>query len=105
MDYCVILTTTPNIDEAKKIAHCLVEKKLAACVNIIPEILSIYEWEEKINEDEEYLLLIKSRKSVFNELKDAILDLHSYDLPEIIMLPVEEGYKNYLDWIKKNTNK
>lgn len=100
MEYGVIHTTTSNIEEAKVIAHYLTENKLAACANIIPKIISIYSWKENICEDEEFLLLIKTKKSNFDKVKQAIIKLHSYELPEIIMLPIIEGHKDYLDWIE-----
>lgn len=105
MDYCLVLTTTPNMEEAKKIAHHLVENKLAACVNIIPQIVSIYKWNDKINEEQEYQLFIKTRKSIFEKVKDTILTLHSYELPEVIMVSVKKGHKDYLDWIRQETIK
>jgi periplasmic divalent cation tolerance protein len=103
MDYGVILVTVSSLEESKKIAHALIESKLAACVNIIPKIISIYSWQEKINEDEEYLLLIKSRKELFKSIKKTVRDLHSYEVPEIIMLPIKNGLKDYLEWIRKET--
>ena len=103
MEYGVILTTTSSIEEAKKVAHYLVENKFAACANIVPKIISIYSWKEDICEDEEFLLLIKTKKSDFDRVKQAIIELHSYELPEIIMLPIIEGHKDYLDWIKEST--
>jgi len=103
MDFCVILNTTPNIEEAKKIAHYLVESKLAACVNIIPQVTSIYSWKEEITEDQECLLLIKTRSSNFKAVKNAIIGLHSYEIPEVIMLPIKKGLKDYLFWLKEET--
>jgi periplasmic divalent cation tolerance protein len=103
MDCCLILTTTSNIDEAKNIAHRLVQNKLAACTNIIPKIVSIYNWKDEICEDEEFLLVIKTKKVLFDAVKTAILNLHSYELPEIIMLSIENGYEKYLGWIEKET--
>lgn len=103
MDYCLIFCTTSSIEESKKIAHALVENKVAACVNIIPKIISIYKWQEKINEDEEFLLVIKSRKHLFKNIRRIILNLHSYEIPEIVMLPIKKGHKEYLSWIKKET--
>lgn len=103
MDYCIIMVTSSNIEESKKIAHFLVENKLAACVNIIPQIISVYSWQENINEDNECLLIIKSRKSMFKKIKKAVLELHSYEVPEIIMLPIKEGHKAYLRWLKNET--
>lgn len=103
MDFCVILNTAPNIEEAKKIARYLVESKLAACVNIIPQITSVYSWKEEIIEDQEFLLLIKTRSSNFKAVKDAIIGLHSYELPEVIMLPIKKGLKDYLFWLEEET--
>jgi periplasmic divalent cation tolerance protein len=103
MEYCLILTTTSNIDEAKNIAHQLVQNKLAACTNIIPKIISVYSWKNEICEDEEFLLLIKTRKRLFDAVKESILKMHSYEVPEIIKLPVDMGYEKYLGWIKKET--
>jgi len=103
MDFCIILATSSNIEESKKIAHALVENKLAACVNIIPNIISVYSWQNNIAEDGEFLLVIKSRESLFNDIKQAILNLHSYELPEIIVLPIKEGHKDYLKWIEDET--
>lgn len=103
MDYGIVLTTTQNIEEAKKIAHYLIEKKIAACVNIQPQIVSVYRWKEQIVEDEECLLIIKIKKSCFDEVKTSIISLHSYELPEIIMIPIENGDEDYLNWINSNT--
>ena len=105
MGFCIIYTTTSNIDESKKIAYHLVESKLAACVNIVPKVISVYSWQDKINEDEEYLLVIKTQKNRFEDVKKAILELHSYELPEIVMLPIKKGHKEYLSWIKKESTK
>lgn len=103
MEYGLILTTTSSLDEAKRIAGYLVQNKLAACVNIIPKIISVYKWKGQICEDEEFLLFIKTKKGSFDSVKDSILKLHSYELPEVIMLPVENGYEKYLNWIEKET--
>ena len=103
MEYCVIITLTSNPDEARKLAHLLVENKLAACVNIIPNITSVYEWKGEICEDTEYLVQIKTRKELFEKVKKAILENHSYELPAILMLPVEAGLEGYLKWVDENT--
>jgi len=103
MEYCLILTTTSNIDEARIIAYNLVQNKLAACTNIIPKMISIYNWKNEICEEEEFLLIIKTKKTSFDAVKGSILKLHSYELPEIIMLPIEAGYEKYLCWIEKET--
>jgi len=104
MDYCVILNTTSNIEEAKKIANALVKSKLAACVNIIPKIISIYSWKNDIWEDEEYLLFIKTKKDKFEAVRDKIKSIHSYELPEVIMLNIQDGLQDYLSWINNETS-
>ena len=98
-DKVVILVTTGRLSEAKKIARVVVESKLAACVNILPPIRSIYRWQGKLEDAKEYLLCIKSTRELFSELKAAISKLHSYTTPEIICLPIVEGSPEYLQWI------
>ena len=98
-DKVVILVTTASRDEGKKIARHLVESRLAACVNISPSIESVYRWEGKMAEEVEYLLIIKSVRELFPEIRAEISRLHSYQTPEIICLPVVEGSRNYLQWI------
>ncbi|MCM8779383.1 MAG: divalent-cation tolerance protein CutA [Candidatus Omnitrophica bacterium] len=98
-DYLVVLITVPNKKEAGKIARILVEKKLVACINIVPEITSIYHWQGKIEKSKELLLLIKSKKNLFRRLLEEVKKIHSYTVPEIIALNIEKGYKPYLDWI------
>ena len=99
----IVLTTAGSADEAKKIAHELVERSLAACVNIVPQIESVYRWQGKVESASEWLLIIKTQAAAFERLCDAIKELHSYDLPECVMLEVSEGSKAYLDWIRENT--
>lgn len=101
---CLVLTTAGSADEAKKIAHALVERRLASCVNIVPRIESVYRWKGQVETSEEWLLLIKIRGAAFERVRDAIEELHSYDLPECIMLEIAEGDKAYLDWLAKNTD-
>jgi len=98
-----VLCTTPDINSAKKIAHQAVEKNNAACCNIIQNIISVYSWESKINEDDEYLLIFKTSSEKYKELEEMILDVNPYDLPEIIWLAIENGYPKYLDWIIRST--
>ena len=101
---CLMLTTAGSADEAKKIAHALVaERRLASCVNIIPRIESVYRWKGEVESAEEWLLLIKTRKDAFERVRAAIEELHSYELPECIMLEIAEGDQKYLDWLAKNT--
>lgn len=102
-EYILIFSTISSKDEADKLAKTLVDQKLAACVNIIRGISSIYEWKDKICIDDEILLLIKSRKDLFDEIKSAIISLHPYELPEIISIPIIDGLDPYLKWIDENT--
>jgi periplasmic divalent cation tolerance protein len=98
-DKCIVLTTAGSKEEARKIANALVERKLAACVNIVPNIESIYRWEGKVERAEEWLLIIKTDANAFARVRDAIKELHSYDLPECVSISVDAGSANYLQWI------
>ena len=100
MDYYIFFCTVNKIEEGKHIARILVENKIAACVNIIQNILSIYEWKEKIEEDDEYLLIIKTTEEKSDLLIQKIKELHSYDEPEIIGFKIDKGSETYLNWIK-----
>jgi periplasmic divalent cation tolerance protein len=99
----IVLTTAGSQEEARKMAHALVERRLAACVNIVPHVESIYRWHGKIETAEEWLLLIKTQAELFERVRDAVKELHSYDLPECVMLEVSAGSQEYLTWIEKNT--
>ncbi len=99
----MVFVTVPSYDKGREIAKFLLEKKLCACVNVISKVSSFYWWEGKIEEDEEALLIIKTREELFEKLKEAVLDVHPYDVPEIISIPIQKGYKKYLDWIEKET--
>jgi periplasmic divalent cation tolerance protein len=98
-DKVLVLTTAGSVAEAQKIAHELVERRLAACVNVIPRIQSVYRWEGKVETAEEYLLLIKSIKGRVPEVQAMIKELHSYQLPECIVLSIEGGSAEYLNWV------
>jgi|SRR5450432_2617560 len=98
----VVITTAGSENEARRIAQGLVERRLAACVNIIPRIESIYRWQGKVENATEWLLIIKTEISAFDRLRQAIQELHSYDVPECIMLQVADGSAAYLNWIKEN---
>lgn len=98
----IVLSTAGSEDEARKIAHHLVEQRLAACVNIIPGIESVYRWEGKVESNREYLLLIKTSSTMFTEVRDAILELHSYELPECVEIAVEDGSSEYLQWVEES---
>jgi periplasmic divalent cation tolerance protein len=99
----VVFCTTPDIESAKKIAHAIIENKNAACCNIVRNLISVYSWDSKINEDDEHLLVIKSSSQKYPGLEEEILKLHPYDLPEIIFFSIEGGYKKYIDWIMNST--
>jgi len=99
----IVMTTAGSQEEARKIAHTLVERRLAACVNIIPQIESIYRWQQKIETATEWLLLIKTQAESFERVRAAIKELHSYELPECVMLEVAAGSQEYLGWIAENT--
>ena len=98
-NYHIILNTCPDMDVAKKLATLLVQGKMAACINIIPGLTSIYEWEGKLETGTECLLVIKSTKERYPELEKMIHDNHPYELPEIITVPVTGGLSNYLGWV------
>jgi len=100
-DKVVILVTVPNRREGRKIARHLVAERLAACVNITETIQSIYRWKGKLVEDKEFLLVIKSARPLFHDIKTAITRLHTYQTPEIICLPIIEGAEGYLRWISE----
>ena len=101
-DAKIVLTTTGSQEEARKIARALVDRRLAACVNIIPQVESIYRWQGKVEDAHEWLLLIKTTTAAFERVRDAIRELHSYDLPECISFSVEDGSSDYLDWISES---
>jgi periplasmic divalent cation tolerance protein len=99
MKFIIVLSTTGNIDEAEKIAEQLVGKHLVACVNIVPAIRSIYWWKNAIQKDDEVLMIIKTSREKFNEVEETIRSLHSYEVPEIISFPLENGSEGYLKWL------
>jgi periplasmic divalent cation tolerance protein len=99
----LVLTMLPNADQAAEIAHTLVTERLAACVNLVPAVRSIYRWQEKINDDNEVLLLIKTRSEQFDRLRSRILELHPYEVPEVLAIPIEAGYAAYLEWLARET--
>jgi periplasmic divalent cation tolerance protein len=98
----IVFTTAGSQEEARKIANALVERRLAACVNIVPQIESVYRWQERVESATEWLLIIKTQAESFARVRDAIKELHSYELPECIMVDVEGGSEGYLKWIREN---
>jgi len=101
-DKKIVLTTAGSADEARRIAEALVERKLAACVNIVPKIVSIYRWKGKVEEAEEWLLVIKTG-AAFEKVRDAIREMHSYELPECVAIAIEDGSPEYLKWLAEAT--
>jgi periplasmic divalent cation tolerance protein len=104
-EFIVVLITVPSWQAGEAIARLLVESRLAACVNILPAVRSIYSWKGAIQSDEEVLLLAKSRAELFaDQLLPAVKAAHPYELPEIIALPIRMGLPGYLDWINEATS-
>ena len=99
MKYCLIFCTFPTKEKAVEISKILLNKKLIACSTIIPSFLSIYKWEGKIEEAEEYLCIFKTKEKLFDEIEKEIKERHPYEVPEILMLEIKKGTKNYLKWI------
>ena len=102
----VVLVTIPTGEEAQVLSNLLLEKKLIACCNIVPQVVSLYRWQGKIEQDREVLMIMKSRAEVFDELLEIIREKHPYTVPEIIALPIVRGNPDYLNWLKeeiKNT--
>jgi len=99
--YIVLFITTATIGEAKRISKALLNQRKAACVNIVPKVSSLFWWQEKLNSAQESLLIIKTKASQLNEIVRLVKELHSYDVPEIIALPIVGGNQDYLEWIDK----
>ncbi|MBZ5680420.1 MAG: divalent-cation tolerance protein CutA [Acidobacteriia bacterium] len=98
-DKQIVLTTAGSEDEARKIARHLVENRLAACVSIVPQVESIYHWQGKVESSQEWLLVIKSTAERFSAVRDAIRELHSYELPECVAISIADGSALYLQWL------
>lgn len=102
MTYCVINTTVSNKEEAIKIARHLVELNLIACCNIVEKVTSVYKWKNELNIDNEVLMVMKTREKLYDKVEEEIKKLHSYDVPEIICVPLLGASKDYLSWIDEN---
>ncbi len=98
-DKVVVLTTCSSAEEAGRIAQALVEKRLAGCVNVVSDIRSVYRWEGRVKDEAEILLVIKTSRNLFDQVRRAVEKLHSYQVPEVICLPVIDGAPNYLNWL------
>ena len=104
MDNIVVFITTSDEEEAAKIAHALVEARLAGCANIVGGLRSVYRWEGRIEDEPEVLIVVKTRLSLFEGLSRKVRELHSYKVPEIIAVPVVKGSADYLKWLKEVTD-
>jgi len=96
-------STTATAEQARDLAHRLVEAKLAACVQIVDPIISVYRWQEKVEEEREVLLLIKSTRELVPRIEELFAEIHSYEVPELIAVSIDSGSKAYLDWLLENT--
>ena len=100
---CVVFVTVARREEAEKIADALVGEHLAACCNLAPGLSSIYRWRGDVHRDPEVLLIAKTRRDLFEKLRERVIALHSYEVPEIVALPIIAGHEPYLDWIRRET--
>jgi len=102
-EYITVFITAPNEEEAARISHAIVGERLTACVNIIRSVRSIYRWQGRVEDEQEVLMIVKTKRTLFERLQGRVRELHSYSVPEIIGLPVVEGSKQYLDWLGQET--
>lgn len=102
--YSIVLATVPSKEVGVQLARELIDRRMAACVNILPAT-SVYRWEGKVREDEEHLMVIKTRRTFVDDIRDLFDEQHPYDLPEVIALEVEDGSADYLNWIKGETDR
>jgi periplasmic divalent cation tolerance protein len=102
-DLCVVITTFETIDSARQFGTHLVESQLAACVNLIPGVESIYRWKKKVEQENEIIALIKTRREKLGELERWVQEKHPYEEPEFVVIDVEAGSSGYLDWVRENT--
>lgn len=101
----IVLVTTASEEEATTIGRAVVKQELAACASILALKKSIFQWEGEIAEEQEFLMIVKSRSDLFEELSMAVKRLHSYKVPEIVAMPIVKGSQDYLDWVMENTRK
>ncbi len=104
-DVCTVLTTCGSEETALTIASALVDQGYAACVNILPSVKSYYFFKGETHLDEEVMLIVKTAKELYPKVAEVITDLHTYEVPEILMLPVEQGAEPFMDWIRSSVNR
>jgi periplasmic divalent cation tolerance protein len=98
-DYLLVLSTCPDAETAQRLATILIERRLAACVNILPGVTSVYRWQGKITQDSEVLLLAKTRIDRYQEVETALVEHHPYELPEVVAVSLKQGLSDYLAWL------
>lgn len=103
-EYCVVLCTVPSSDLAEMIARGLLEERLAACVGVLPTVRSFYTWKGELCREDEVLLLVKTTRAAYAALERSLRNRHPYEVPEIVMLPIEAGWPPYLDWIRESVS-
>ena len=104
-DKVIVLSTCGNATEAEKLARHLIDNRLAACVNVVPGLLSYYRWQGQVENDAELLLLIKTARGLLDEVRSALDKLHSYELPEFVVVPIVDGSPEYLDWLESEVGR
>jgi periplasmic divalent cation tolerance protein len=102
-DAILVMTTLPDADSAAKMAKHLVEERFAACANVFPALHSIYKWQARIEDQNEVLVLFKTRQQHFDRLRSRILELHPYEVPEVLAIAVEQAHQPYLEWLARET--
>jgi periplasmic divalent cation tolerance protein len=100
----VALSTVGSAEDAERIARALVERRLAACVNVVPGVASVYRWKGEICRDQEWLLVVKTRGEKLDALREALVALHPYELPELVAVPIEAGHAPYLAWLDESVS-
>ncbi|HEU5210682.1 MAG TPA: divalent-cation tolerance protein CutA [Longimicrobiales bacterium] len=101
----VVLVTAPDMNTAETLAERLVDERLAACANIVPGIVSIYRWDEQVQRDDEVLIVLKTEQERVEALRERVVTLHPYDVPEVVVLPITEGHVPYLEWLTRSTTR
>ncbi len=104
-DYCLVLSTVASAEDGDRLARALVERRVAACVNVVAGVTSFYRWEGGVQRDEERLLVIKTRTDRFSDLRSALVDLHPYEVPEVIALPITGAHSPYLAWLDASVSR